>query len=85
MSRTAKRQIIFADWELMQQGLSLEPLLENISEFLADHEEMIEIVRCDLERGLKNARTGRSGLTPQQVRLRYRERWETQSGSVLER
>jgi transposase, IS5 family len=67
MSRAAKHQISFADWELMQQRLYLEPLLENISKFLDDHEEMIEIVRCDLERGLKNARTGRNGLTPQQV------------------
>src|SRR2546425_6478538 len=28
---------------------------------------MIEAVRCDLEQGLKNPRTGRGGLTPQQV------------------
>jgi IS5 family transposase len=65
--RAAKPQISFADWELLQQGLSLEPLLQNISDFLDDHEEMIEAVRHDLERGLKNPATGRSGLTPQQV------------------
>jgi IS5 family transposase len=35
--------------------------------FLDDHEEMIEAVRRDLERGLKHPETGRSGLTPQQV------------------
>jgi hypothetical protein len=29
--------------------------------------EMIEQVRCDLTRSLKNVETGRSGLTPQQV------------------
>ena len=67
MSRAAKPQISFADWELLQQGILLEPLLQSISDFLDDHEEMIEAVRCDLERGLKTPGTGRSGLTPQQV------------------
>ena len=67
MPRAAKPQISFADWELLQQGILLEPLLQSISDFLDDHEEIIEAVRCDLERGLKNPGTGRSGLTPQQV------------------
>ncbi|HEX2713704.1 MAG TPA: ISNCY family transposase [Candidatus Acidoferrales bacterium] len=67
MPRAAKPQISFADWELLQQGISLEPLLQSISDFLDDHEEMIEAVRRDLERGLKNPRTGRHGLTPPQV------------------
>jgi transposase, IS5 family len=65
--RTAKPQISFADLELLQQGISLEPLLRNISDFLDDHEEMIEAVRRDLERGLKKPATGRDGLTPSQV------------------
>lgn len=67
MPRTAKPQISFADWELLQQGVSLEPLLQSICDFLEDHEEMIEAVRHDLERGLKSPGAGRSGLTPQQV------------------
>jgi transposase, IS5 family len=67
VSRTAERQVSFADWELMRQGLRLEPLLQAISDFLDDQHDMIEHVRCDLTRGLKNAETGRSGLTPQQV------------------
>lgn len=67
MPRAAKPQISFADWELLQQGILLEPFLQTISDFLDDHEEMIEAVRRDLERGLKNPRTGRNGLTPQQV------------------
>ena len=67
MPRAAKPQISFADWELLQQGISLEPLLQSISDFLDDHEEMIEAVRSDLERGLKHPETGRSGLNPQQV------------------
>jgi IS5 family transposase len=65
--RAAKPQISFADWELLQQGISLEPLLQSISDFLDDHEEMIETIRRDLERGLKKPGTGRSGLTPSQV------------------
>jgi len=65
--RAAKPQISFADWELLQQGILLEPPLQSISDFLDDHEEMIEALRRDLERGLKNSGTGRSGLTPQQV------------------
>ncbi len=64
---SAERQISFADWELMRQGLRLEPLLQAISDFLDDQNDMIEQVRCDLTRGLKKAETGRSGLTPQQV------------------
>ncbi len=67
MPRTAKPQISFADWELLQQGVLLEPVLQSISDFLDDHEEMIEAVRRDLEQGLKNPGTGRNGLTPQQV------------------
>jgi IS5 family transposase len=65
--RAAKPQISFADWELLQQGISLEPLLQSISDFLDEHEEMIETIRRDLERGLKKPGTGRSGLTPSQV------------------
>ena len=67
MSRAANPQISFADWELLRQGLVLEPLLQAISDFLDDHEEMIETIRGDLRRGLKNPDTGRNGLTPQQV------------------
>ena len=67
MPRTAKSQISFADWELLRQGISLEPFLQTICDFLEDHEEMIEAVRRDLERGLKNPGTGRDGLTPSQV------------------
>jgi len=65
--RTAQPQISFADWELLQQGILLEPVLQSISDFLDDHEEMIEAVRGDLEQGLKNPGTGRKGLTTQQV------------------
>jgi len=67
VSRAANPQISFADLELLQQGLVLEPLLQAISDFLADHEAMIETIRRDLRRGLKRPDTGRNGLTAQQV------------------
>src|SRR6201997_5832381 len=51
----------------MQQGLVLEPLLEAISEFLDDHEEIIAAIADDLRQGLKNPDTGCHGLTPQQI------------------
>jgi IS5 family transposase len=67
MSRVTKPQVSFADVELMKQGIFLAPHLQAISDFLDQHEEMIEKVRGDLERGLKNPATGRNGLTPSQV------------------
>jgi IS5 family transposase len=67
VSRAANLQVSFADFELMQQGLVLEPLLQAISDFLDDHEEMIATIRGDLRQGLTNPDTGRHGLTPQQI------------------
>jgi IS5 family transposase len=67
VSRAAARQISFADFELMQQGTRLEPLLQAVADFLDDQKEMIERVRSDLVRGLKKPRSGRPGLTPQQI------------------
>jgi len=65
--RDADPQITFADLEFLQQGLRLEPLLQKISDFLDDHNELVELARLDLERGLKKPETGRQGLTPEQV------------------
>jgi len=67
MTRAADPQIGFADWEFKQQQIFLEPVLQGIAAFLDEHDEMIETVRGDLARGLKNPATGRSGLTPAQV------------------
>jgi hypothetical protein len=53
VSRAATRQISFADWELMRQGIRLEPVLQAVSDFLDDQHRMIERVRRDLVRGLK--------------------------------
>jgi IS5 family transposase len=68
--RATARQISFADWELMRQrdqGVRLEPLLEAISGFLDDQQDVIERVRRDLVRGLKQPDSGRHGLTATQV------------------
>ena len=62
MSRIAERQVSFADWELVRQGLCLEPLLQAISDFLDDQKDIIDQVRRDLTRGLKNPATGQSKL-----------------------
>src|SRR5438445_5365439 len=65
--RDENSQITFADLEFLQQGIRLDPLLEKISDFLDNHDELVELVRCDLERGLKEPEAGRPGLTPDQV------------------
>jgi len=57
-------QVSFADWELLHQRSTIEPLLAEISDWLEQEEEVIERVRRDLERGLKQPAMGRTGLTP---------------------
>jgi IS5 family transposase len=41
--------------------------LQAISDFIDDHEAIVEQVRRDLARGLRKPASGRRGLTPQQV------------------
>ena len=67
MPRATDPQVSFADWQLMQQGMALDPLLAAISDLLAEHQELIEQVRGDLQRGLKRPELDRDGLTPSQV------------------
>src|SRR6201982_2569683 len=67
MSRSANPQLSFADWELLRQGVVRESSLAAITDFLDEHEEIIEAIRGDLQRGLKRPDTGRKGLTAQQV------------------
>jgi IS5 family transposase len=67
MSRAANRQVSFADWELMRQGLAMEPLLQAISDFLDEHEELVTQISGDLRRGLKNPDTGRSAMAAHEV------------------
>ena len=67
MTRIAEPQLSFADLELRNQGVHLDPVLQGIAGFLDDHATLIEQVRQDLARGLKNPHTGRSGITPAQT------------------
>ena len=52
---------------MRNQGVHLDPLLQGILAFLDDHATLVEQVRQDLTRGLKNPATGRDGITPAQT------------------
>jgi transposase, IS5 family len=67
MSRVLNPQLSFADLELSRQGVHLDPALQGIDAFLGQHSNLVEQVRRDLERGLKNPATGRNGITPAQA------------------
>jgi IS5 family transposase len=67
MTRIADPQLSFADLELRNQRVQLDPLLQGILGFLDDHAALVDQVRVDLTRGLKNPATGRSGITPSQT------------------
>ena len=67
MTRIAEPQLGFADLELRHQGLHLDPLLQAVASFLDDQAALVEQVRLDLARGLKNPNTGRNGITPSQA------------------
>jgi hypothetical protein len=54
-------------WTSATRGCSSIPPCRPSPDFLADHAELVEQVRQDLERGLKNPHTGRNGLTPSQA------------------
>src|SRR6266571_2207810 len=69
--RSLPPQLSFADLELQFQGVQLDPILRAISEFLDQHLTLIEQVRKDLERGLKNPRTGRNGIAPRRCSARW--------------
>lgn len=67
MTRSTNAQTSFADLEFLGQGVRLEPILQTISEFIDQHGHLIDKVRRDLNRGLRNPETGRNGLTAPQV------------------
>jgi len=67
MSRLTQPQLSFADLELRHQGVHLDPLLQGILTFLDEQATLVEQVRQDLVRGLKNPNTGRDGITPAQT------------------
>ena len=61
------RQVSFADVKLAAQPLPLDPLLAAIATFLDTHAEFVGLVHEDLVRGLKQAGTGRTGLSAVQT------------------
>ena len=67
MSRLPIPQPSFADLQLQSQGVHLDPTLQRIADFLEEHTTLIELVRKDLERGLKKPNAGRQGITPAQT------------------
>ena len=67
MSRLLSPQLSFADLQLQNQGVHLDPTLQRIASLLEEHSELVELVRKDLQRGLKNPAAGRHGITPSQV------------------
>jgi IS5 family transposase len=71
MTRAAHPQLTFADLEFIRQGIDMDENLKKISEFLDAQPEVLERVRQDLQRGLKNPKTGRKGLTPEQTLRSY--------------
>ena len=65
--RATDRPMTLIDIALMHQAVQLDPVLASISDFIDEHDEIVERVRKDLVRGLKNPDTGRPGLTAPQV------------------
>lgn len=66
MREIKRTQIGFADLELRRR-VRLDPVLQQISDFLDRHGDLVTAVHRDLSRGLKHARRGRPGLSAEQV------------------
>lgn len=64
--RPALNQFSFADLE-MRQLAPMSAVLQRVSDLLDKQEKLIELVRADLERGLKKPARGRPGIAPVQV------------------
>ena len=69
--RADNPQVSFADLELMNQGIEMDPVLRQISGYIDQHPDWIEAVDHQLQHGLKKSRTGRRGLTAAQVLLSW--------------
>jgi len=57
----------FADLALQAQGLALDATLRTIATLLEEQPGLLDLVHDDLQRGLRSPRTGRTGLTAEQV------------------
>jgi len=69
VSRVPISQFSFADLQLQSMGIHLDPVFQRIADFLEEHSALVELVRKDLERGLKKPNAGRHGITPTQALL----------------
>ena len=67
MVRLAERQSSFADLELQYQGVGLDNTLQALSDFLDQHQPLVNLVHQDLVRGMKNPATGRGAMDASQV------------------
>jgi transposase, IS5 family len=67
MSRVSDPQLSFADFPLQSRGVHLDPTLQRVADFLEGNAALVELVRQDLERGLKKPRAGRHRITPAQT------------------
>ena len=67
MSRLLIPQLSFADLQLQSQGVHLDATLQGIADFLEKHAALVELVRKDLEQGLKKPNAGRNGISPGQT------------------
>jgi IS5 family transposase len=65
--RKAVSQATFADLEFLRQGIQLDPVLAQISDFLDHHPHLAALIENDLNRGLRRTQTGRPGLTAEQT------------------
>jgi IS5 family transposase len=67
MARVAVMQKTFTELEFERQGVRMPKLLRAISDFLDGQVELVEQVREDLVRGVKNPKKGRGGMHAEQV------------------
>lgn len=67
MRATCSPQPSFADLELQAQGHALDATLQTIATLLEEQPGLLALVQDDLQRGLRHPRTGRPGLTAEQV------------------
>jgi transposase, IS5 family len=67
VSRLPIPQLSFADLQLQSQGVHLDPALQRVADFLEEHTALVDLVRKDLERGLRKPKAGRHGITPAQT------------------
>ena len=75
-------QVSFADLELMNQGIEMDPVLKQVSAYVDQHPELVQAVDQRLREGMKKSRTGRRGLSAAQV-LRNASAMRLHSGSSL--